>query len=849
MVASLADAFADGVHFVDLAPLRDPALVHVTVAHSLGMRDAGDQPLLDTLRLYLQPRHLLLMLDNFEQVGAAATLVADLLASCPTLKIAVTSREPLHLSWEHVWPVAPLALPAPDSLADPRLIAQSPAVTLFVERARARQPDFALTDANARIVADICIRLDGLPLAIELAAARVPLLPLAAIHARLQQRLLLLTGGPRDAPVRHHTLRAAVAWSYGLLDKAEQAIFRRLAIFVGGFTLEAAGAVCAEGGPGEDGRMTSATTVDCLHSLLDKSLLRADATIGGEPRFRLLETIREFGLEQLSANGEFDTVQERHARFFLALAEEGDRSLAERIQRSWLDRLEADYDNLCAVLDWSLTAPEGAEIGPRLATAMGLFRLVRGPFSSGRGWLHRALAREDGGSSSPWTRVRVLSAAALLAGRQGDFGAARALSEQGIALGHSISGPSELAACLFVRGLVACSQAQYGIAHTVLTQGLEVARDAGNERDRALILGASSLLACLEGDYPQARAYGAKGLRIVRERGEADGPTMILDTLGTVARRQGDYRLAQSLYEESLAAGQALGDKWAMAASLASLGHVARAHGDDETARARYAESLRIYREVGDRRGIAVMLGNLGVLARRAGDLNRARHYLSESLATACAVGDKRFMAAALDHLAGIALARGDIPDAATGYVESLRLSADLQDRRGIAHALKGCAHLLFSAGQPAPALELCALADALLDALGARRSADDQASFEALRARLQSAVGSAHSVPIDPGRDLQQVVGHALALLAAQPAPPAHRPARPESDAHPLSRREREIATLIARGLTNRAIAEQLVIVERTAETHVSNILGKLGLETRSQIATWAVVHRLIQT
>jgi ATP/maltotriose-dependent transcriptional regulator MalT len=563
----------------------------------------------------------------------------------------------------------------------------------------------------------------------------------------------------------------------------------------------------------------------------------------------LLETIREFGLEQLSANGESDAVQERHARFFLALAKEGDWFLAERAQRIWLYHVEAEYDNLCAALDWSLTAPEGAEIGPRLATAMAVFWTIRGPVSSGREWLSRVLAREGDGASLPW--MQVLTAASYLAAFQGDFEAARALSDQGIALGGSISGPTELATCLALRGLVACYQAQYPIARAVLSRGLEVAQDTGDERDRALLLAVSSLLACLEGDYPRARSYGEEGLRIYRERGMLYGIAMTLNMLGGVARRQGDYRLAQSLHEESLAAGQALGHKWFIAAALANLGHVARSLGDDGAARARYAESLQVHREVGDRRGIASTLGNLGVLARRAGDLDRARDYLAESLVTARAAGHKRVVAAALDHLAGLALARGDIPDAASGYAESLRLWADLRDQRGVAHTLEGCAHLLFSAERPAPARDLCALADALLDALGARRSAADQASFEALRARVQSAAGSAQPAPTDPvarGLDLQQVVGHALALLAAKPEPPRHHPARPESGAPPLTQREREIATLIARGLTNRAIAKQLVITERTAETHVSNILGKLGLDTRSQIAIWAVAHRLVQ-
>jgi predicted ATPase len=238
----LQNKFADGVHFVDLATIREPELVARSISQIMGIRDAGDQPLIETLRLYLQPRHLALVLDNFEQVVSAAGLVADLLASSPELKILVTSHEPLHLSWEHEWPVPPLTLP-PTSTEDRYVIGQSPAVMLFVDRAGASKPDFELTEDNAVLVKDICARLEGLPLAIELAAVRVKLLPLAAIHARLHQRLLLLTGGPRDSPVRHQTLRAAVAWSYGLLDSDEQAVFRALSVFVGGFTLDAAEAI------------------------------------------------------------------------------------------------------------------------------------------------------------------------------------------------------------------------------------------------------------------------------------------------------------------------------------------------------------------------------------------------------------------------------------------------------------------------------------------------------------------------------------------------------------------------------------------------------------------------------
>jgi predicted ATPase/DNA-binding CsgD family transcriptional regulator len=856
MAAGLKDAFPDGVFFVDLAPIRDPVLVHVTIARALGIRDAGDQPLLDTLRLSLQSRCLLLVVDNFEQVLDAAALVADLLAACPALKIAVTSREPLHLSWEHVWPVPPLALPPPMDVSDLHAIGASPAVALFVERAQASQPDFALSEENAQIVANICARLDGLPLAIELAAARVSLLPIMAIHARLQQRLALLTGGPRDAPARHHTLRIAIAWSYDLLDQAQQTAFRRLSSFVGGFTLEAAAAV----GVGGDGAIEFSLVpdaqdlvhrldvLDLLQSLLAKSLLRSDAPRTGELRFRMLETIREFGLEQLAVSGELAASQERHAQFFVRLAEEADRHMGERIEVDWLDRLEAEHDNLRAALDWCLAAPNRAEVGARLASATRFFWITRGHFSTGRTWYERIVAQADTMRLAPPALARVLWAAAQLARLQGDYDAAASFTDRGIALGQDAAGPAELARCLAVRGLVACQQAEYGLAHSVLDRGFELARESGDEYAFVWILSISSILAYAEGDYARARTYGEESLRIFRQRRELWGIATCLDTLGGVALRHGQYDRARSCHEESLAANQILGFKSSIALSLANLGHVARAIGDDVTAQARYTDSLRLYREIGDRRGAALVLGNLGVLARRAGDLDRAWGYLSESLATARAVGGNRYTAAALNHVASLALDRGDARAATTACAESLRLSNALQDKRGAARTLEGCAKLLAATGQAEPALELCALADALLASLGARRAPPDQASFEALRARLQKASGSALSTAVFYGAadlDLDRVVARALTLLDAPRELPSPELPPAISNGHPLTRREREVAALIARGLTNRAIAERLVIAERTADTHVSNILGKLGLDTRVQIAAWAIEHR----
>jgi predicted ATPase/DNA-binding CsgD family transcriptional regulator len=836
LATALRDEFADGVHFVDLAPIREPSLVASAIAQTLGVGDAGDQPLRETLLLNVQPRQLMLVLDNFEQVVAASPLVAELLSASPGLKILVTSREPLHLSWEHEWPVPPLALPPPGE-ADHASIAQSAAVTLFSERARSVKPDFMLTPVNCGLVKDICIRLDGLPLAIELAAATTKLLPLAAIQARLNQRLLLLTSGPRDAPVRHQTLRAAVAWSYGLLPSDEQAMFRALSVFVGGFTLEAAKAIVG------DADASTTSVLERVRSLIDKSLVlpATSATADTVPRFGMLETIREFGLEQLSVSGEFEPVQEYHARFFIQLAGEGGLEMGDAELGPWLDRLEAEHDNLRAVLQWSETAPESGDTGPLLASALMMFWNVRGYFGEGREWYERVLVTNRCASRSPVARARALWSAAFVAWRQGDYAAAGRLSGEAVTLGQHLAEGRDVVMALAVRGLVASHQSQYAEAHAMLDRGHALATEIDHTIARAWMLAISGILAYLEGNYVLARTSSEESLRMLQQRRSAPtGAAMNLDNLGSIARRLGEYPLAQSLHQQSLILSQQVGDRAAAAQSLANLGHVARALGDTDTARARYAEALEIRREIGDRRGIALTAGNLGTLAHIAGDYDLAQDWLEESLVAAHAVGDKRVLAGALDHLADLALGRANLAAAAAGYYDSLEVSEGLQDRWAVARSLEGCAAVLLAEGRPESALEMCTLADALLDALGVRRAPADQVAHE----RLLAATGARHGVarPTRGGRpqipSVSLAVARARALLRSDSAA---KEAQPDDL---LSPREREVAGLVAHGLTNREIAAELVIAERTADTHVSNVLGKLGLKTRSQIAVWVAEH-----
>lgn len=394
VAAAFGDIFADGVAFIPLAAIRDPALIPATIAQALGVPESGERVLTEQIAVFLAKRRLLLVLDNFEQVVEAGPLVGTLLSSCPHLTVLVTSRSRLRLTGEHLFPVTPLPV-------------TEAAVPLFVARAQAVQPHFRLTDENESTVAEICRRLDGVPLAIELAAAHIPVLPPGALLARLERRLPVLTGGPRDLPQRQQTMRDAIAWSYDLLAPREQALFRWLSVFSGGFSLDAAD------------RVAGNITLDLLTSLVDRSLLLQTSASGDEPRFTMLETIREFGLDQLQAQGEGESAQQRHAEYFLALAEDAARNLRGREQIAQLARLEMERDNVRAALAWSLAAPERADIALRLVEALHWFWFLRDHCSEGRRWLAGALSLAGSGTSTP-ARARALAADALLAIQQDD---------------------------------------------------------------------------------------------------------------------------------------------------------------------------------------------------------------------------------------------------------------------------------------------------------------------------------------------------------------------------------------------------------------------------------------------
>ncbi len=466
IATDVADAFRDGVAFASLAPVRDSDQVMATIAEVLGLRDMGGRPLAERVVAWLRERELLLVLDNFEQLLDAAPAVADLLNTCPGLTLLVTSRARLQLSGEHKLPVMPLDLPAASDhlgLAD---ILFAPAIRLFVLRAQEVQPTFALTAENASTVMAICARLDGLPLAIELAAARVAHLPLATLLARLEPGLPLLTGGPRDQPERLQTMRDAIAWSYDLLLPEEQRLFRLLAVFHGGVSLEAVESI----GGGKGGGV-----FDLGASLVDKSLLRREAR-EDEPRYRILETVREFGLEQLAANGEMASARHAHATYFLALAERAVPEWWGSAPGAWLDRLAEDYDNVRAALNWAIDRHD-AELGCRLTTALHWYWRIRGPVSEGLRWMTSALAESDNVALS--LRAALLTRAGDLAMVQDDLARAAEWQDASISLAGQADDSLELTWALGYRGLTALHQGQFERAEDCLERALKLARTEG----------------------------------------------------------------------------------------------------------------------------------------------------------------------------------------------------------------------------------------------------------------------------------------------------------------------------------------------------------------------------------
>jgi predicted ATPase/class 3 adenylate cyclase len=633
VAAELADDFEDGVFFVPIAAITDPTLVAPTIARVLGLSEGGAQPLEELLEGYLRDRQTLLLLDNLEQVLEAAPIVERLLSNAPNLKILATSRIPLGLYGEYEFPVPPLSLPDPDSLPPLEYLTEYEAIRLFVERARAVRPDFSLTEENGPAVVEICERLDGLPLAIELAAARIKLLPPRVLLDRLGNRLKILTGGARNLPERQRTLRNAIAWSYGLLDEGEKLLFGRLGVFSGGATLEAMEAVCdAEGDLPTD-------VFEGASSLLDKSLLRQEEGAAGEPRFVMLETIHEFANVKLEESGEAEAVRWAHAEYFLALAEEAEPMLWGAEDVAWLNRLEQEHNNMRAALSWAI-AHESAELALRLSGALQWFWFAWGYYDEGRSWLEQALVKEDRASTA--VRAKGLDAVGWLAHEQGDIDRATAAAEKGLKLSN-----------------------EAGVGNVVVADLKHVLGETARQR----------------GDYDLAMEFYDEGLKLYQEAGDRRGVAWSLGSLANAAGDRGDHEQAKRLYEEGLVLSRRLGGARPLGAYLLSLGYEFLLEGNLERAAELNEEAEALFRKQGRRGDLRHVLPNLGWVALLQGDHERAEAVHEECLVLCRDLGDRLTASESIEGLACTAGAKGEAGRASVlfGAAEALRETAGYQ--------------------------------------------------------------------------------------------------------------------------------------------------------------------------
>jgi predicted ATPase len=617
VAAGIGDQFPEGVCYVSLSVVREPGLIASTLAQAVGVPETGNQSAQESLKDYLSAldRPMLLLLDNFEHLISAAPLVADLLSASPKLKVVVTSQAPLHVYGEHEFPVPPLTLPDPKSIPPLDALSRLPAIALFVERARAVKHDFALTRENAPAVVAICSRLDGLPLAIELAAARIKLLSPSAMLARLEKCLNLLTGGARDLPTRQQTLRGTVDWSYNLLNPAEQTLLRRLSVFVGGCTLEAVEAVCdTKGDLGLD-------VLDGMASMVDKSLAQQLEPVDGETRFVMLSTIREYALERLASSDDESATRRAHAAYYLVLAEEGAEDSAAHPE--WLDRFDLEHDNFRAALDYLIRTGD-ADWGLRLGAALFGFWDAREHLTEGRNRIAKLLAL-PGTASRPKLRARLQFTAAVLANEQGDYTSGQALLEESLAACVEMDDNRGVAVALNALAVIARYRGDLATASSLFERCVAIWRALGDPADIARALSNLANLIALRGEHARASSLYEECLSMFRKAGDMAGVAWTLNYQGDVARETVDLVAARSFYEQSLAAFSLLQDGWGIASVLSDLAGLSCDQGDNAEAHRLYRESMGMFQKLGYNRGVAKVLE---CLAASAAARSNAEHSL-----------------------------------------------------------------------------------------------------------------------------------------------------------------------------------------------------------------------------
>jgi predicted ATPase/DNA-binding SARP family transcriptional activator/DNA-binding CsgD family transcriptional regulator len=768
----LAGAYPDGVWMAELAPLSEPGLVPQAVAHALGISEQPGRPLLGTLTEALRDKELLLVMDNCEHlIQASSNLAEKLLSSCPRLRILATSREPLGVGGEAVRQVGPLSLPETRNGGLPsKDLMGCEAVRLFVERASVTAPGFDLTEGNAGAVVRVCRRLDGIPLAIELAAAQLGDLAVEQVAGRLEGSLDLLQSSGRTVEPKQQTLRATLDWSHKLLVEDERVLFGRLSVFAGEWTLEAAEQVCS--GPG----IEQDEILDRLGDLVDKSLVVVAPVTDGAMRYRMLEPIRQYAREKLEESGQAYEARRRHVAFFLALAEEAALELDGPRQRLWVERLDGEHDNLREALSWILESSEG-EMTLRLGAALWRFWFARGYLSEGIRWMERVLA--GSGPAPPLTRVKALEGLGWLVQVQGEIGRAETAYEEMLELSWELDDKGNVATALNSLGTLSLAHGDYGRARSLLEENLAVLRRLEEEGDAATT---------------PKRFH-------------------TLNLLGALAiNEENDYAQGEALWEESLAAVQEVGDTFHVGATLSNLGYTALMQGNYERATMRCEEALALAYELGSA-GVEIIpetLVNSGLVALLQGDYDRGRKSFEEALVMGQNAGRKATVINSLEAMASLAGALGEPT-----------LSARLW---GAAEAAREATAIVLPPGERT-------LHEPYL--VSARTRLGERKWDETL------SEGRAMS--------LEEASEYVLSEERTDP-PAAPVPERPPAGElmSALTLREEEVAALVALGFTNREISTRLSISERTAGNHVGRILKKLGLGSRTQIATWATEHRL---
>ncbi len=800
VAAELSDHFTGGIFFVNLAPISDAELVVPAIAQTLGVKESSTQSMAEQLQAFLQAKLLLLVLDNFEQVVSAACILSDLLARCSHLKLLVTSRAVLHLAAEHEFAVPPLSLPDLKHLPDLVTLSQYEAVALFIARAQALKPDFQVSNATAPAVAEICTRLDGLPLAIELAAARIKLLPPPALLARLGQRLEVLTSGGRDAPARQQTLRKTIDWSYHLLDTDERRLFRRLSVFVGSCTLQAIEAICAA----LDTQTPAVSVLDGVASLIDKSLLRQTEQEAEEPRFVMLETIREYGREALAAAGEAEVTHQAHASYYLALAEAAEQVWNGPQQAVWFGRLEQEHDNLRAAMNWLFERGE-AEMALRLGTALWWFWYAQEHLHEGWNELSRALERSEGVAVP--LRARALWATGSLAGSLGHVERGEVLCQESLALFREIGDTQGMGDAAFHLAHIAFARWDLAAARKRFEESLVFLRETGDKTLIAWALGALALVVLYQGEYATVHPLVEQAREICREVGDTTGVTMSLMTLARVVFWQGDLVRAQTLAEEGLASASETGSTSAEALALALHGEIALAQGETTTARLLIEQSHTLWQKV----------GNQGMLASTRALLGK------------------------------VLTVEGDHTAARTMYEESLLRGLGTVD---IAPTVEGLAVVVAQQGETTWAVRLLAAAAALRGSLGAPLPHVCRADYERFLAAARAKLGEqAFAAAWAEGKSMtwEQALAARGPVTIPRETPPTLPAKSPPTAPCGLTGREVEVLRLLAQGLTDAQIAEQLVISPRTVNTHLKAIYGKIQVSSRSAATRYALDQHLI--